>query len=207
MIGLEALMRANNPQTKTNDICVSQRASERKAIREALKSQDFEMARQLEKFESNLANASALKAIPVDADEVGIWDSEAKAREVEDLQARNQYLERLVFRFKARLAQVAQASDARYSQGYSDGWKEGREEPLIIPTHALAGVDKVLDKAVNAFVETMKNRLLEKSALGWWGWDSPNSALGTKLLTNAAKGVVKGDSESKPCGRAAVTPM
>lgn len=53
-----------------------------------------------------------------------------------------------------------------------------------------------LDRAVDDFAAAMKARLRSKAKRGWGGWRSVDrESIGGRLLLNAAKGVVTGDSK------------
>lgn len=54
-----------------------------------------------------------------------------------------------------------------------------------------------LEQAVDEFAVAMKARLRSKAKQGWFGWDRMGRGqLGDRLLMNAAKGAVNGDSKS-----------
>ena len=54
-----------------------------------------------------------------------------------------------------------------------------------------------IDKAVDDFAEAMKARLNSKHKQGWHGWRGlSRETIGPRLLFNAAKGIVKLDSNS-----------
>jgi hypothetical protein len=54
-----------------------------------------------------------------------------------------------------------------------------------------------LEQAVDEFAAAMKARLRSKAKQGWRGWDHMGREdLGSRLLTNAASGAVKGDAKS-----------
>jgi hypothetical protein len=57
---------------------------------------------------------------------------------------------------------------------------------------------KDLNAAVDEFTEAIKARLLSKYKQGWRGWDGPPECFSadTRLLKNAAVGIVKKDGKS-----------
>jgi hypothetical protein len=57
---------------------------------------------------------------------------------------------------------------------------------------------KEIDTAVNEFAAAIKKRLISKYKQGWRGWDGPPECFSadTRLLKNAAVGIVKKDAKS-----------